>query len=413
VENTPVPGMRYNEAMKRIWLLQRSNLPLLLVAYLTWGAVGAIWWSTREQEDPATWAGGGVLLLFALLLALNPGVLPPSWRHLYLAAQSVLVAGLLLTETRAWSAIPILFFILSAFAMLLWPHRRSLGWLWIGLFTLLSGGILVFRMGWENGLLTLLPYAGGYAFFGVFADALARAEEAHHRTQSLLAQLQEAHDQLRAYASRVEELAVAEERNRMAREMHDALGHRLTIAAVQLEGAERLIPSDPQRASRMVRAAREQVREALEELRETVAALRAPLEAGMPLPEALRRLADHFRAATGLEVHLALPSEAFDLPAAHQLGLYRAVQEALTNVQRHAQARQVWLGLALHPDRLTLLVSDDGRGFPPEAEARGFGLRGMRERIEMLGGTLDLEERPGGGAQLRITLPCPLEGADG
>jgi signal transduction histidine kinase len=85
----------------------------------------------------------------------------------------------------------------------------------------------------------------------------------------------------------------------------------------------------------------------------------------------------------------------------------------LTNVQRHAQARQVWLGLALHPDRLTLLVSDDGRGFPPEAEARGFGLRGMRERIEMLGGTLDLEERPGGGAQLRITLPCPLEGADG
>jgi len=399
--------------MKRIWLVQRSTLPLLLVAYLTWGAVGAIWWSTTEWEHPTAWAGGGMLLLFALLMALNPEVLSPSWRHLYLAAQSALVAGLLLLETRAWSAIPILFFILSAFAMLLWPHRRSLGWLWIGLFALLTGGILTFRLGWGNGLLTLLPYAGGYAFFGVFADALARAEEAHRRTQNLLAELQEAHRQLRAYASRVEELAVAEERNRMAREMHDALGHHLTVAAVQLEGAGRLIPSDPQRAARMVHTAREEVREALDELRATVAALRAPLEAGMPLPEALRRLAEHFRAATGLEVHLALPSETFDLPAAHHLTLYRAAQEALTNVQRHAQAGQVWLVLTLHPDHLTLLIGDDGRGFPPEAEEQGFGLRGLRERLEALGGTLHLEERPGGGAQLHIALPRPQEGSDG
>jgi len=399
--------------MKRIWLVQRSTLPLLLVAYLTWGAVGAIWWSTTEREHPTAWAGGGMLLLFALLMALNPEVLSPSWRHLYLAVQSALVAGLLLLETRAWSAIPILFFILSAFAMLLWPHRRSLGWLWIGLFALLTGGILTFRLGWGNGLLTLLPYAGGYAFFGVFADALARAEEAHRRTQNLLAELQEAHRQLRAYASRVEELAVAEERNRMAREMHDALGHHLTVAAVQLEGAGRLIPSDPQRAARMVHTAREEVREALDELRATVAALRAPLEAGMPLPEALRRLAEHFRAATGLEVHLVLPSETFDLPAAHHLTLYRAAQEALTNVQRHAQAGQVWLVLTLHPDHLTLLIGDDGRGFPPEAEGRGFGLRGLRERLEALGGTLHLEERPGGGAQLHIALPRPQEGSDG
>ncbi|MGC9025765.1 MAG: sensor histidine kinase, partial [Chloroflexia bacterium] len=258
--------------MKKIWLVRRSTLPLLLVAYLTWGAVGAIWWSTTEREHPTAWAGGGMLLTFALLMALNPEVLAPLWRHLYLAAQSALAAGLLLMETRAWSAIPILFFILSAFAMLLWPHRRSFGWLWIGLFALLTGGILAFRLGWENGLLTLLPYAGGYAFFGVFAEALARAEEAHRQTQSLLAELQEAHHQLRAYASRVEELAVAEEHNRMAREMHDALGHHLTVAAVQLEGAERLIPADPQRAVRMVQTAREEVREALTELRETVAA---------------------------------------------------------------------------------------------------------------------------------------------
>lgn len=399
--------------MKKIWSIHRSTLPLFIVAYLTWGAVAAIWWSTSEQEQPAIWAGGGLLLAFALLMALNLDVLSPPWRHLYLAVQSALTAGLLLMETRSWSAVPILFFILSAFAMLLWPNRRSLGWLWIGLFGLLTGGILVFRLGWVNGLLTLLPYAGGYAFFGVFAEALARAEEAHRRTQELLGKLQEAHRQLRSYASRVEELAVAEERNRMAREMHDTLGHRLTIAAVQLEGAERLIPQEPGRAAQMVHTAREEVRQALAELRETVAALRAPLEAGMPLPEALRRLADHFHTATGLEVHLVLPPEPFDLPPIHHLTLYRAVQEALTNVQRHAQAGQVWLVLTLHPDHVTLLVGDDGRGFPPEAEEHGFGLRGLRERIEALGGDLHLEERPGGGAQLHITLPRPQAGRDG
>ncbi len=398
--------------MKRIGLVQKSNFPLLLVAYLTWGAVGAIWWSTTEREPPIVWAGTGLLLAFALLMALNPDILPSPWRHLYLAVQSVLAAGLLLMETRSWSATPILFFILSAFAMMIWPDRRF-GWLWIGFFGLLTGGILVFRWGWEKGLLTLLPYAGGYAFFGVFAEALARAEEAHRRTQELLGELQEAHHQLQAYASRVEELAVAEERNRLAREMHDALGHRLTVAAVQLEGAERLISQEPGRAAQMVRTARDEVRKSLAELRETVAALRAPLEAGIPLPEALRRLADHFRAATGLEVHLVLPPEPFDLPPAHHLTLYRAAQEALTNVQRHAQAGRVWLVLTLHPDHITLLIGDDGQGFPPEAEKRGFGLRGLRERIEALGGTLHLEERPGGGAQLHIALPRPQAGNDG
>ncbi len=399
--------------MKRILLFQKSNLPLLLVAYLTWGAVAAIWWSTTERGHPTTWAAGGMFFAFALLMALNPDVFPPSWRHLYLAVQSALTSGLLLMETRSWSAIPVLFFILSAFAMLIWPTRRSLGWLWIALFVLLTGGILAFRLGWASGLLTLFPYAGGYAFFGVFAEALARAEEARHRTQELLGELQEAHHRLRLYASRVEELAVAEERNRMAREMHDALGHHLTIAAVQLEGAERLIPTDPQRSAQMVRTAREEVRRALDELRETVAALRAPLEAGMPLSEALRRLADHFHAATGLEVHLALPPDSLDLPPAHHLTLYRAVQEALTNVQRHAQAGRVWLVLTLHPDHLNLLIGDDGRGIPPEAESSGFGLRGLRERIEALGGTLHLQERPGGGAQLRIVLPRFRAGSDG
>ncbi|RMF31606.1 MAG: sensor histidine kinase, partial [Chloroflexi bacterium] len=308
------------------------------------------------------------------------------------------------------SVFAILNFILSGQAMLMLPLGRGL--LWIGLLTLLTGGAFVYRLGWPGGLLTLLPYGGGYLFFGIFAHVLARAEAAHRRSRALLAELQEAHRQLQAYAAQAEALAVAEERNRLAREMHDTLGHRLTVAAVQLEGAQRLIPTDPERASQMVETVRRQVREALTDLRQTVAALRAPLEADLVLDRALARLTAGFEEATGITVHLTLPNAMPTLPTAHRLALYRAAQEALTNVQRHAQADTVWLRLARRDGEIELLIGDDGVGFPANAEVGGFGLRGLRERAARLGGALRLESRPGGGAQLRFRLPLALSEED-
>ena len=132
---------------------------------------------------------------------------------------------------------------------------------------------------------------------------------ARRESQALLADLQEAHSQLQEYALRAEEMAVVEERNRLAREMHDTLGHRLTVASVQLEGAQRLCDQDQERAAGMVGTVREQVREALGELRSTVATLRTPVEADLHLRSALRRLAAHFEEATGLAIHQVLPDE--------------------------------------------------------------------------------------------------------
>jgi len=201
---------------------------------------------------------------------------------------------------------------------------------------------------------------------------------------------------------------VVEERSRLAREMHDTLGHRLTVAAVQLEGAQRLIEADPDRAAQMVGTVREQVREALAELRQTVAALRAPLEADLSLPHALARLAAHFETATGITIHQVLPraEELPDLPSTHRLALYRAAQEALTNIQRHAEAGQVWLVLAGDGGAVTLLVSDDGKGFSLSGDQAGFGLHGLRERAAQLGGEMHIEPRRGGGTQLSFRLPA-------
>lgn len=390
---------------------RREDLLTAIAGYLTLAAVAAASLSTMRQAGERWEIAAGLLLAFGILLARMPKAGSPGWHsHLYLAVQGSLVAGLLAMQPST-GIFPILYFILSPQAMLLLPQRPAV--LWIVAFILVAGGNIVITQGWSEGLIVLPVYAGGYFFFGIFAHALVRADTARRESQTLLAELQEAHRQLQEYAARVEELAVVEERNRLAREMHDTLGHRLTVASVQLEGAQRLIPQDPERAVGMVGTVREQAREALNELRRTVATLRAPIEAGLRLQGALKRLVSHFEEATDITVNLMLPEEMPDLPKEHRLALYRAAQEALTNVQKHADAEQVWLMLTVHDDAVALLVSDDGKGISLSAEQAGFGLRGLRERAAQLGGELHLDPRPGGGSQVQFSLPLPQEGADG
>jgi signal transduction histidine kinase len=252
-----------------------------------------------------------------------------------------------------------------------------------------------------------LPYAIGFIFSGASAYSLARSSAAQRQSEALLAELRITHQQLQEYTTRVEELAVSQERNRLAREMHDALGHRLTVAAVQLEGAKRLIPTNPTRAAQMVNTVHEEVVEALVELRRTVATLRTPLDVDLSLPAALTRLMTGFEEATGVKVNWLLPDELPSLAEAHRLALYRMAQEALTNVQRHAQARQVWLELALENGLITLLVKDDGRGFDPAAAQAGFGLRGLQERAAHLNGQFHIESTSGEGTQLCFHLSLP------
>jgi signal transduction histidine kinase len=280
---------------------------------------------------------------------------------------------------------------------------------WLIIFSLVTAITLVLITTPLNAVMLSLPFSAGYWFFGAFARALANAEDARNESQRLLTELQSAHEQLQDYAARVEQLAISEERNRLAREMHDTLGHRLTVAAVQLEGAQRLIERDPGRAAGMVETVRAQVREALAELRATVATMREPFETELSLAVSLQRLAESFDQATDLELHIDLPEEICPLPNAYRLAFYRAAQEALTNVQRHAQAQNVWISLSQTGDQIVLQVSDDGAGFSDEVKETAFGLRGMRERVSHLGGTLSIENRPGGGAQLRIQLPKPEE----
>lgn len=386
---------------------RRTLSGILVVEYVVLVAASVAALTTMYEDGQPWWIAVPLLLALATQIAFWP---KSPYRFHYLAVETILVMGLVALHPFFWA----LGFSLSATIPSAYPNR--FGALWIALLALLVGVILnlSFAIGGSEGLLWTLVLASGYAAFGYVSYSWTRAEEAQYEAQTLLEDLQEAHRRLQAYADRVEELAVADERNRLAREMHDTLGHRLTVAAVQLEGAQRLILDDPERAARMVNTVREQVREALSELRRTVATMRTPLEADLSLPHALNRLVAGFEQATDLVVHTTLPEEMVPLPDTHRLALYRAAQEALTNVQRHAQAREVWLQLASWDGWIELQVSDDGAGIPAGAVAArgGFGLRGLRERAAQLGGALVLEARPGGGTRLTFRVPLLVEGND-
>lgn len=354
------------------------------------------------------WIALGLYFIFAFFLlmrgqALHQSHLPAS---LYLAMQTIVVLSLISLPPHHQYVI-ILFFILSAEATTLQPDRK--GYLWIFLFVLITTGALFFLEGSRAALYSLPIYTGGYIFFGAFSASTAHALAARAESQTLLQDLREAHLRLQTYAAQAEELAVSKERNRLAREMHDTLGHRLTVAIVQLEGAERLMDEEPQRAQEMLATVKEQMRAALSELRSAVATLREPLQADLSIASALKSLGKNFQAATDIEVQMAFAYNIPQLPNAYRVAIYRAAQEALTNVQRHAQAKYIRMSLLLNEKDSTidLTLRDDGIGLPQNADKLGFGLLGIKERAAQLNGTMRLETNPDGGAQICLCLPLP------
>jgi two-component system NarL family sensor kinase len=199
-----------------------------------------------------------------------------------------------------------------------------------------------------------------------------------------------------------------EERNRLAREIHDTLAQGITAVALQLEHADALLdtPKNAPRAQQAVRQALALTRANLEETRRSVHDLRAaPLE-GRTLPEALAALAAEWSAEGDTTASFELVGESRPLPVRIETGLYRMAQEALANVRRHAAARHVTLRLETVPRSVRLLIEDDGQGFDPEqVRAGSYGLMGLNERARLLGGTFRLESGLGAGTRLEVALP--------
>lgn len=213
-------------------------------------------------------------------------------------------------------------------------------------------------------------------------------------------------------------LARAEERTRIAREIHDTLAQGLTAIGLDIESALRNLDDNPERVRERLTRALDTTRANLEEARHSVLDLRETPLAGRPLAEALGALGRAFTSQTGVQVHVRTASpecsaggQPPELPIRLEAQLYRIAQEALANVSRHAQATAVDITLRLTESHLLLTVRDDGVGIngdasnPPESREGHHGIVGMRERARLIGGRLRLTSRAGHGTTVTVRAP--------
>jgi signal transduction histidine kinase len=256
---------------------------------------------------------------------------------------------------------------------------------------------LIIRSRWIDAIAIALIYGTGIVFVVVFTRVAASEREA--RTA-----LAEANQLLRDHAAQVEELATTKERNRLAREIHDSLGHYLTVVNVQIGAAQAILDLDRERALDHLSNAQALTQEGLAEVRHSVAALRASPIESRPLPEALAKLTEQWNAA-GLRAKFVVAGTIRPLTPQVNLTLYRAAQEALTNVGKHAHASNVDVHLDYRDERLIRLrITDDGLG-SANSEG-GFGLLGVRERVQLLNGAVQIRTSAGEGFSLEVELPA-------
>ena len=227
--------------------------------------------------------------------------------------------------------------------------------------------------------------------------------------------LQQANRKLRRSSQEIEKLAMDQERSRIARDIHDTLGHSLTALNIQLESAVKLWDKDPAKAQQFLGNAKRLGSQSLQDVRHSVATLRQDPLAGNSLEGAIATLLQN---AQDTSTHLAIAQEiqlTHPLPANLNAILYRIVQEGLTNIVKHAKASRIHLQLVSSPTAVTLTLEDNGSGFNPDQARTGFGLQSMRDRAEATGGTFSItssatpsqSRTATQGTKLQVSLPIP------
>jgi len=256
----------------------------------------------------------------------------------------------------------------------------------------------------------VLVFAIVMMFGPLVAHIIRRDDENRRRTETLLSDLEVSHVKLQSYTEQVAELAAAEERNRLARDIHDSLGHYLTAVNIQLEKALLYQERNPEEATQAIRDAKQAATDALRDVRISVSALRDTDER-FSLTASLEKLIHDF-SSDSLNIVLSVNGDETAYPRSTLTALYRAAQEGLTNVQKHAHAKQVDLTIDLGDHEAQLVLRDDGQGFDPKilhqpktVPQLGFGLRGIQERLNLVRGQLTLQSTPRKGTVLSVVVP--------
>ena len=213
-----------------------------------------------------------------------------------------------------------------------------------------------------------------------------RQKDENERIRKLNERLNQANDQLRDYAINMERMTQMRERNRLAREIHDTLGHTLTGIIMGADAGLALFDVAPEESRKRIEIVAQSARNGLTDVRRSIKALRPDALERTSLPQALEELVENFRLTTSAQIAYFQDTEELQLDQDEEDALYRVVQEGLTNAVRHGKSDRIEIRITRNEDVVAVVVRDNGTGCGEPEE--GFGLRHMRERLEMLGGTM-------------------------
>ena len=371
------------------------RLDVLTAAAVALAGFGALVVSDEPGARPIDPAAAALLLVMAVSLA---------WRRRWPTSVVAIVSVVALVSFALGypGGPPTIPLLVALYSVAVAGHR----WWTVAVALLFAGGGLVFRAVVERESLVSITFNSAlFVLVSLFGDAV-------HSRRKLAAETRERLRLADAEREAETQRQVTEERLRIARELHDVMAHSVTTLSVQAAAALDSFDAYPEQARSMLASMRVASRQAMQELRATVSLLREaddgqPTRHPAPNLEQLDHLVSGAEQA-GLQVKVTTSGPVHGLPPAVELTAYRIVQEALTNVIRHADGSSVRVSLTRTPTRLTIQVDDDGRGPPAEAGG-GFGLEGLRERVAAIGGTFRSGPAPARGFRLRAELPTGEE----
>jgi len=353
----------------------------------------------------------GMLTLYLLLIPLGHWLMSRKLAYLHIInALQASIALILLLFVDNFDYFSLLFIPPCAQSIMNFPRKTAL--IWIGAICLFMEVALFIHFPFEESIGYAIIYPAGIFLVTGFCYLALQAEEAQTRSETLLVDLQKANHKLQAYAAQVQELAAAEERNRLARELHDSVTQIVFGLTLSAQAARILMDRDPKRAAAELDHMQVLAQNALAEMRALIQQLHPRSIAEEGLAPALRRLAADRQASDGLAVDFKVRGEKRLTPKVEE-ELFKVAQEALNNIVKHAHADIAVITLNLEdPNRITMGIEDNGVGFDPGSISSmpgHLGLTSMSERIQAFGGKFTIDSAPGKGVRLLVELTLAQE----
>ena len=306
----------------------------------------------------------------------NPGV--------YFGSQLVVLILLLLLQSTSVDALNFLFLIVTIHAALVLTRNATI--LWITAYYLTVSAAVFMTRG-TGGLYAAAFYLVAYVVCGFFGHILQQAELARQHNQQLI-------EELRSTQQKLQELAVMEERNRLARDLHDSVKQQVFAISMQLSAARATL-RETDKAYSSVMQAEKLAQQAGAELTTLIHQLRPPVLERKSLPEAIKEHVNEWTHQNNIETEMAVSEASVSVDS--EQALFRVLQEALANVARHSRATKAWVRLQSDTNHVTLSVKDNGIGYDTQQIAKGIGLDSMKERLAAVNGFLDISSFPSQG----------------